>query len=39
MTISVRTQFASIFAAIACAFVTIGMSVAPAITSVASSVA
>jgi hypothetical protein len=31
MTISTRTQFASVFAAIACAFLTIGISVAPAV--------
>jgi hypothetical protein len=31
MTISLRTQFASAFAAILCAFVTVGMSIAPAL--------
>jgi hypothetical protein len=31
MTISTRNQFASVFAAIACAFLTIGVSVAPAV--------
>jgi len=36
MTISTRTQFASVFAAIACAFLTVGMSIAPAITPVSS---
>ena len=35
MTISTRNQFASIFAAIACAFLTIGVSVAPAVAPVA----
>jgi hypothetical protein len=35
MTISTRNQFASIFAAIACAFLTIGISVAPAVAPVA----
>lgn len=39
MTLSSRTQFASIAAALFCAFVTIGMSVAPAINSVSSTVA
>ncbi len=31
MSLSNRTQFASLFAAIVCAFITIGTSVAPAI--------
>jgi hypothetical protein len=35
MTISTRNQFASVFAAIACAFLTIGVSVAPAVAPVA----
>ncbi|MGB5078433.1 MAG: hypothetical protein WBO17_13220 [Sphingorhabdus sp.] len=39
MTLSSRTQIASVFAAILCAFITIGMSVAPAIAPVASVVA
>jgi hypothetical protein len=36
MTITSRNQIASVFAAIACAFITIGMSVAPAVAPVAS---
>lgn len=39
MTLSSRNQFASIVAALFCAFVTIGMSVAPAVAPVASAVA
>lgn len=39
MTISTRNQFASLFAAIACAFITIGISIAPAITSVSTQLA
>ncbi|CAN1491213.1 hypothetical protein MCEREM21A_00204 [Sphingomonadaceae bacterium] len=39
MTISTRNQFASLFAAIACAFITIGTSIAPAITSVSTQLA
>lgn len=39
MTQSSRTQVASVFAAIVCAFITIGMSVAPAIAPIASIVA
>ena len=35
MTISTRNQFASIFAAIACAFLTIGVNFAPAVAPVA----
>jgi hypothetical protein len=35
MTISTRNQIASVFAAVACAFLTIGVSVAPAVSSVA----
>ncbi|MBK6706811.1 MAG: hypothetical protein IPG54_04715 [Sphingomonadales bacterium] len=35
MTISTRNQLASVFAAIACAFLTIGVSVAPAVAPVA----
>jgi hypothetical protein len=31
MTVSTRTQFASLFAAVVCAFITVGFSVAPAI--------
>ncbi len=39
MTLSTRTQFASVFAAIACAFITVGTSIAPAITSVSTQLA
>jgi hypothetical protein len=39
MTQSSRTQIASVFAAVVCAFITIGMSVAPAIAPIASVVA
>lgn len=39
MTISTRTQFASVFAAIVCAFITVGTSIAPAITSVSAQLA
>jgi hypothetical protein len=39
MTLSSRTQFASLFAAIVCAFVTIGTSVAPAIATASTLVA
>jgi hypothetical protein len=35
MTISTRNQFASVLAAIACAFLTIGVSIAPAVAPVA----
>jgi hypothetical protein len=39
MTQSSRNQIVSIFAAVVCAFITIGMSVAPAVAPVASLVA
>jgi hypothetical protein len=39
MTLSSRNQIASVFAAIVCAFITIGMSIAPAVVPVASLVA
>ncbi len=39
MSLSNRTQFASFFAAIVCAFVTIGASIAPAVTSASSLIA
>ena len=39
MTLSIRNQFASVAAAILCAFVTVGVSIAPAVTSATSLVA
>jgi hypothetical protein len=36
---SINTRFASVFAAIACTFITIGFSVAPAVTSASGLVA
>lgn len=39
MTLSSRNQIASVFAAVVCAFITVGMSVAPAVAPVASLVA
>jgi hypothetical protein len=36
---SINTRFASVFAAIACAFITIGFSVAPAVTATSGLVA
>lgn len=39
MTLSSRNQIASVFAAVVCAFVTVGMSIAPAVTPLASFVA
>jgi hypothetical protein len=39
MNLSSRNQIVSVFAAIACAFITIGMSVAPAVAPVAGLVA
>jgi hypothetical protein len=39
MTLSSRNQIASVFAAVVCAFITIGMSIAPAVAPVASLVA
>jgi hypothetical protein len=39
MTNTVNTQIASLFAAVACAFITIGMSVAPAVAPLAAFVA
>jgi hypothetical protein len=39
MTTSVETRFASLFAAIACAIITIGLSVAPAVNTASAMVA
>jgi hypothetical protein len=39
MTLSSRNQIASVFAAVVCAFITVGMSVAPAVTPLAPLVA
>lgn len=39
MALSSRNQIASVFAAIVCAFITVGMSIAPAVTPLASLVA
>jgi hypothetical protein len=39
MTLSSRNQIASVFAAVICAFITVGMSVAPAVVPVTSLVA
>lgn len=36
MTMTTRNQFAAVFAAVACAFMTVGFSVAPAVSPVAS---